>query len=542
MKNMRVPLSKVAVLLSCLVIAGSLLVPAGSVYAAATITVSRTIVAPGDVVAVNGYGYEPGDSVVSSVSFETLSGPQAAQAVATVAANGAFSITVTVPSTAIAGTATVTAQDFHGAIANKRVAIAPRIYLQPGTAPAAISVQAGRQFFVSGGGFGAAEIVTLRVTFPLYDGTAILVTKQVQTDTRGAFHDVLLSAPLGAKQGVSALGARGNRTGRAASGRVVVYYNPTVNPVAGSVRPGAPLQIQGRDFVPGAHITVSVIIGRAGSSSVTLSRVVVADGNGNFDTSLLIPSSAQTGNFTVSAVDSISGKRVSAPFAVSIHAVVSVNPASALPGETVMVSGSGFGSRVTVQISTTFPLVGGGSRPYSIAATSDNAGAIVAHVVVPSNAAPARVTLLARSANGQATTALVVRARPASTPTPIPTAAPAATATVPTSPVATITPKKHHGFYFKRVSLWYHTVRQGTFNYVDVQGSPRTQLGLWAHVYFPSGKHYDYYVTTDRHGHWSKRFGVPLHTKTSLSDRVLVTLRLWHGAKSKKTYMVFTLL
>jgi hypothetical protein len=47
---------------------------------------------------------------------------------------------------------------------------------------------------------------------------------------------------------------------------------------------------------------------------------------------------------------------------------------------------------------------------------------------------------------------------------------------------------------FRWVSLWYHTVRHGTWDYIIVQSTLQTQLGIWVHVIFPNGVHSDFYT------------------------------------------------
>jgi len=94
---------------------------------------------------------------------------------------------------------------------------------------------------------------------------------------------------------------------------------------------------------------------------------------------------------------------------------------------------------------------------------------------------------------------------------------------------------------FRWVSLWYHTVREGTWDYMVVQSTLQTQLGVWAHVIFPNGQHWDFYTATDNNGRWSVRFNVPARSVTAHSNQAYVTFQLWHGNQTTQSFMNFTL-
>ncbi|PZS01942.1 MAG: hypothetical protein DLM70_10995 [Chloroflexi bacterium] len=94
---------------------------------------------------------------------------------------------------------------------------------------------------------------------------------------------------------------------------------------------------------------------------------------------------------------------------------------------------------------------------------------------------------------------------------------------------------------FKYVSLWYKFVHLGTYNHVEVQAKPAIKDGIWVHVIFPSGRHWDWYESTDSHGHWAKFFRVYRNTYSGNSNVAYVTVQLWHGAKTAKTFRKFYL-
>ena len=94
---------------------------------------------------------------------------------------------------------------------------------------------------------------------------------------------------------------------------------------------------------------------------------------------------------------------------------------------------------------------------------------------------------------------------------------------------------------FLCISLWYHTVRRGTWDYVIVQSTLQTQLGIWVHVIFPTGQHWDFYTNTDNSGRWAVRFKIPRHGISRHSNQAYVTFQLWHGNHTTQAFMDFIL-
>lgn len=133
---------------------------------------------------------------------------------------------------------------------------------------------------------------------------------------------------------------------------------------------------------------------------------------------------------------------------------------------------------------------------------------------------------------------------PTATGTAVPTATTAPTATPTSTPIPTPTPVPHVAkpLGFRYVSIWYHAVRKGTFDHVVVQSNKHTTLGIWVHVIFPSGVHYDFYENTDSHGHWSKSFPVPTNSGSAYNNRAIVAIQLWHSKKTVKDFEFFTVL
>lgn len=131
---------------------------------------------------------------------------------------------------------------------------------------------------------------------------------------------------------------------------------------------------------------------------------------------------------------------------------------------------------------------------------------------------------------------------PTATSTPTPTATPVPTATraaVPT-PTPKPKPKKAAQPRFKYVSLWYHTVREGTWDYLNVQSTIKATQGIWTIVRFPNGTHLAYYTNTSSSGNWQQRFNIPRDAIGRHSNIGIVTLQLWHGNRTAKYFVRFT--
>lgn len=144
--------------------------------------------------------------------------------------------------------------------------------------------------------------------------------------------------------------------------------------------------------------------------------------------------------------------------------------------------------------------------------------------------------------------------QPTNTPTVTPTATsvPTAVATATTPPTAIPTPtprpkpraRARPVTTYSYVSIWYHDIRVGTTQHLTVQAKKPNVHGLWVHVYFPSGLHYDYFVNTDSNGFWSTEFTIPPASKSlsKFSNEALVTFQLWKGSATNKTFDTFTIL
>jgi hypothetical protein len=203
----------------------------------------------------------------------------------------------------------------------------------------------------------------------------------------------------------------------------------------------------------------------------------------------------------------------SAPPARAAQASVTLEPSVTLPNQDITLTGTNFPTDTTVRVYLTVDLRGGGNRTVSTSTVTDSNGDFAADLFVPYKVAPGRYAVVVRASG------------------------------VRISNLLRVLPLSAHPFNlsFRWISLWYHTVRQGTWDYINIQGGLSTQLGIWVHVIFPNGIHYDYYQETDGNGHWAIRFNVPGHAVSSHSNQGYLTFQLWHGNSTTQGFMTFTL-
>lgn len=132
---------------------------------------------------------------------------------------------------------------------------------------------------------------------------------------------------------------------------------------------------------------------------------------------------------------------------------------------------------------------------------------------------------------------------PTATATPPPTLTPAPTSTSAPTPILSLPPGPTRTptapLHFKSVTLWYHTVKAGTYDHVTVQASQRRRLGIWLLILFPSGVTKTYYEDTDRNGFWQKTFPVPRSAWNRKSTQAVLTLQLWRGNRTAKNFVSF---
>jgi hypothetical protein len=165
----------------------------------------------------------------------------------------------------------------------------------------------------------------------------------------------------------------------------------------------------------------------------------------------------------------------------------------------------------------------------------------------PTNTATATATgTLAATNTPTATTIPTATATGTAAPTATPTNTPIPP-TATNTPNPTPTPKRPTSkpvTTYSYISIWYHVIKVGTQETIQVQARKPNVHGLWVHVYFPSGLHYDYYVNTDTKGFWQTSFKIPPASQSlsKYSNQAVVTFQLWKGKATNKQFDTFTIL
>jgi hypothetical protein len=517
-------------------------------HAAQALSVSRGSAAPGDAVTVNGTGFHAGDDIIVAGDVTVGGKARHIQTAATADANGSFTSSLTIPKGTNQDKYMVYAKDFHGGYAQHALEVLPVAYAAAGATHTGYVIPF-HQFYVDGHGFQANESVTVTASFPQYDGNTTVVQRKVQADKNGNFTELLLQTPGGAKAGVIKLTAKGDSSGKIGMVNLHVFFRPSITLAATTVRPGATVTVKGVGFVPNTSVRVSVSLTQSNGTTQTLTRSVTSNGSGNFTGYLPLPAGVSPGKQTVSAVDTVGGYHSSTPVTVAINPSINLAPNSAYPGQNFVVSGANFGNGATIHITASFPASNGSHTALGRYVRASGNGFYTATLNVPGGASAGKVIITAASSSGHVSAPLFVKQRPTPMPTATATtpatAAPAPTATTaPASPSSTSTPGSHHhkpGFDFRYISIWYHTLRVNTTEHIVVQSTLHTQQGIWVHVWFPSGSHFDYFKNTDSNGKWTTQFVVPRSAITPHNGNVLVTFRLWHGKKSVKQFLHFKL-
>lgn len=526
----RTPL--IGALLAAALLLGSL--PATSpASAAAGLNLPRTTVPQAAAVAVSGSGFTAQDTVVVYVDAPVQGHSQRIQTSTTANGNGSFTATLNLPRNVDAGTYTLTARDTHGISASQRLRVLSLIVLRIGGSTASTAVVDRQGFFVDVLDLQNGETVKLQATFPTYSGNDIVENKTVTANAKGTVFNVGMYAPAGAKVGWASLTATGQTSNKQAQGRVYVLYRPYIFLNKKTIVPNSSFAVNGRGFVSNGQVRVQITIQGSGGNTQTLSATATADNNGNFTKWIRLPGYTSPGTYTVTAAGLLSGIKRYAKLSVSqqpapkptaaptanptsppaAHASASVVPDVTLPNQDVTMSGHGFPGNATVTVSVTVDLRGGGNRSITKYANTDNSGNFATAFRVPYKAAPGTYTVTASASGAQSSGNLQV----------LPLSA------------------HPRNLTFQWTSLWYHTVRQGTWDYITVQSTLKTRLGIWVHVIFPSGYHWDFYRETDSNGKWSVKFTIPRGSASKRSNQAYITFQLWHGKQTTQSFMDFTL-
>jgi hypothetical protein len=539
MKNQkRKYLIPVAAFLAAAMLLFGLLPIASPARAAGSINLPRTTVPQGAIVAVSGTGFTAQDTVVVYVDAPVYGHAQRIETSTSSDGNGNFSTHLNLPRGVDAGIYTLVAKDTHGVTASHRLVILPLIVLRPNTPTTPATVVDRQGFFVDALGFQSGETVNLQATFPTYSGNDVIENRTAAADSNGNVYNVTFSAPPGAKIGWAQLTATGASSKSQAQGRVYIVYRPFIFLNHASVAPGSAVAVSGRGFESNATVRVQITIQSTDGSAQTITVTAATDNNGDFSRFIRIPGYTSPRNYTITVTGLTTGLKRYAKLVVSqspspkatattapaptathtptpttFHASSNVFPSATLPNQFVTMVGQGFPANATVTVSVTVDIRGGGNRYISKTVVTDGNGTFATTFRVPYKAAAGTYTVTASTSKAQASDKLQVLSFASS----------------------------QKSLNFRWVSLWYHTVRQGTYDYVAIQSTLQVQLGIWIHVIFPNGKHLDFYTNTDNNGRFATRFNIPRHGTSNHSNQAYVTFQLWHGSFTTQSFLDFTL-
>jgi hypothetical protein len=533
MKILRVPRAFLGLFAVTLVIASGV-VTARPARAALSphIQVNRTFVGPGDGMTVTGFSFAANDDVVISGDLTVANKLRHIETSATADQNGSFQASMGVPGGTNQGTYLIVARDFHGHQATWTIHVLPLAFVAAAQNSGTTWVIPSSSFYVSGKGFTANEQITLKASFPQYNGSTIDITRTRQVSATGTYYEVVMPVPGDSKAGDTTLTITGQSAQEAAKTTLHVFYRPSIKLQASAYRPGTVARVSGQGYVPNSTIQVSVPIALTDGTTLTVSRTAHADGHGFFTAYVPLPSGARLGKYTINARDVARGFHATTSLLVSEKPTIAVTPPTLYPGESFTAAGSNFGTGVTVHVSAKFNLSSGSSTVVEGSQTSGSAGNYSVTLVSPTDASAGSVTVTAASANASVSASVQVQ----QPPTPLPTATP--------NPSSTSVPKKHHhtALGYSYISVWYHVMREGTREHVIVQSTLHVKQGIWVHVWFPGQNHYAFYNDTSSKGVWDKWFLVPKGSATSGNATALITFRLWHGNDNVKEFQRFRII
>src|SRR5690606_18120597 len=220
-------------------------------------------------------------------------------------------------------------------------------------------VEPGESTAATGTGFTPDSTATVELIGP--DGEPVGEPVNVDTDGNGEF-TVDLPVPADAAPGDYIVRGTDETSGDQVETALVVLESGGLDLNIGldppEVAPGESTTVTGEGFTPDA--TASVQLVNPAGEPVGEPVPAETDGDGGFTVDLPVPEGAEPGDFTVVGSGDESGESAEAPLTVAegdggvcpVEPAVTVDPTSALPGETVTVSGEGFapGTEASVQL------------------------------------------------------------------------------------------------------------------------------------------------------------------------------------------------
>ncbi len=312
---------------------------------------------PGSSVAVTGSGF--GHSTTISITFDSLFVDQASSDT-----SGAFTKTITIPTTATTGAHTIAAND-GTSLANAPFTVTPA---QPLITFTPTSGTTGTIVTISGSNFGASKTITIK-----FDNTNIVTNPTpVVSSSTGAFSGITITIPSTAATGSHTISAT-DGTSTPSGIFNVVASAVTLTPTSGAT--GTVVTVSGINFAASATITIKF----DNTNIATNPTTVISSSTGSFSATITIPIAAIAGSHTITATDGI--KTQSAIFTVVARSIT-LTPTSGIVGSTTTVKGTGFAPSASITIK--FDTVLSSTNPSSIVA--DSSGAFSASVTIPSTA------------------------------------------------------------------------------------------------------------------------------------------------------------
>ncbi len=280
----------------------------------------------------------------------------------TTAANGSFSCSYVVPSTAAPGSYTFGAIDTASHSASVEFTVTSSLTASP-SAPAV-----GATVTFSGSGFAPST----RATVGWSRGTACTATVAAEGTFQCTF--VVPQIPYG-----TYVFSATDTSAHSAATELDVVPSLAVTPAA--VRPGAGVLVTGAGYTAGSAISVSWPHGTVCATT--------AGANGSFSCRFAVPSDLSTGIYPFRAVDALT-HTASASLAVS-NATLEVAPGQATVGTTVTFTGTGFAAGESATVSWT--------RGEACSASVNSSGGFSCGYAIPSGTPAGNYTFTARDAD-----------------------------------------------------------------------------------------------------------------------------------------------
>jgi len=364
--------------------------------AAASITLSRTSGSPSSTVTVTGTGFAR--NTVTAILFDYAFVEET-----TTSANGAFTKSITIPTTANGGIHRITANDGVSSVDSTfTVDSQTMITLSP------TNGVIGSTVTVTGSNFGASKTITIR-----FDNSNISTNPVTVISTGTGSFAATLAIPSNAIAGSHTVSATDGTLMASGIFNVSGSSIVTISPTSGAV--GTMLTVTGSGFSGNGVVTIKF----DSTTLVTSPASITTSSSGTFSATINVPTGIATGSHTISATDS-SGRGGSAIFNITTSGTISLSSNAGIGGTAVTISGSGYNpsSTVTVKFDSTTLI----TSPSVV--TTNTAGSFTATIAIPSGTSLGSHTISATDSSGRTastifnvTTAGIITISPVSGPT-----------------------------------------------------------------------------------------------------------------------------